>query len=217
VPVTFAPLWIDFDPHDHIFKKLTIDEPFNALVARAEQDDSMMARLWAAETLGHSQTGNSAAAVKTLSGMLSRDPFYGVRIASAQALGDLHGDDAKQALLLSLKQPDSHVRTASVTALGRFAQDPTVFAALLDVLHNDDSYAAQAAAARAVGELGTPKAFSALQAAVASQPSDYVMAGLLEGLTHFKIPQAKAILEQQAASGATDQIRATAARWLKAM
>ena len=85
------------------------------------------------------------------------------------------------------------------------------------MLHSDDSYAAQAEAARVIGQLGTPKAFSALQAEIASKPSDYVMAGVLEGLTHFKIPQAKAILEQQSTSGATDQIRATATRWLKGM
>jgi aminopeptidase N len=217
VPLTFAPLWIDFDPNDHIFKKLTIDEPINALIARAEQDDSMMSRLWAAETLGRVKGENRTAAVKTLSTILSNDSFYGVRVAGAKALGDLGGEAAKQALLLSLKQPDSHVRTASVSALGRFAQDLTVYTALLNVLHDDDSYAAQAAAARVIGQLGTPKAFSALQVEIALKPSDYVMAGVLEGLTHFKIPQAKAILEQQSTSGATDQIRATATRWLKGM
>jgi aminopeptidase N len=217
VPVTFAPLWIDFDPYDHIFKRLTIDETFDALVARAERDDSMMSRLWAAETLGRSKNENRTAAVKTLSIMLSHDSFYGVRIASAKALGDLGGNEAKHALLLSLKQPDSHVRTASVAALGRFAQDPIVYTALLDVLHGDDSYAAQAAAARDLGQLATPQAFSVLESAVSAKPSDYVMAGLLEGLSHFKNPRAKAILQQQSASGATDQIRATAARWLKAM
>jgi hypothetical protein len=57
----------------------------------------------------------------------------------------------------------------------------------------------------------------ALQAAIAANPSPHVMAGLLEGLSHFHDPQAEAILEQQSKTGATDEIRDTAARWLKTM
>ena len=215
IALPFQPLWIDFDPYGHIFKKLTIDEPLGALVARAERDESMVCRLWAAGDLGRRQGSSSIAAVNALSEMLGHDSFYGVRVASAQALGEFSSEPAKQALLLALKQPDSRVRTAAVMALGRFVQDAAVSDALLAAMHNDGSYAAQAAAARDLGHLGTPQALSALEAAITAKPSVYVMAGLLEGLSHFKDAHAQAILEQQAKSGATDEIRTTAARWLK--
>jgi aminopeptidase N len=217
LPVSFPPLWTDFDPYDHIFKKLTINEPLDALIARAERDESMMSRLWAAGALGRCTAADRATAVNALSKMISEDSFYGVRVASAQALGELGGEAAKQALLLALKQSDSHVRTVAVIALGRFVQDAAVSGALLEVMHNDESYAAQAAAARDLGQLGTPQALAALEAAIAVKPSAHVMAGLLEGLSHFNDAQAKAILEQQSTSGTTDDIRATAARWLKTM
>jgi aminopeptidase N len=217
LPLSFAPLWTDFDPYDHIFKNLTIDEPLNALIARGERDESMMSRLWAAEALGRCKGESRIEAANTLSRMLGHDSFYGVRVASAEALGELGGEIARQALLLSLKQPDSHVRTAAVVALGQFPQDAAISDALLEVMRHDDSYAAQAAAARDLGRLGTPQALSELKAAIAAKPSAYVMAGLLEGLSHINDPQAKAVLEQQSAAGATDDIRATAARWLKTM
>ena len=213
LPVSFAPLWTDFDPYDHLFKKLSIDEPLDALIARGDRDESMMSRLWAAKALGRRK--GETEAVSALAKMLSHDSFYGVRVASAEALGEQGGEAAKQALLLALKQPDSHVRTAAVVALGRFAQDAAISGALLEVMRRDDSYAAQAAAARALGRLGTPQALSALEAEIAAKPSPHVMAGLLEGLSHFNDPQANAILQQQSTTGATDDIRAMAARWLK--
>jgi HEAT repeat protein len=126
-------LWTDFDPYDHIFKKLTIDEPIDALVARAERDEIMMSRLWAAGALVRCKSADREAAVSTLAKMLEHDSFFGVRVASAQALGELGGEPARQALLLALKQPDSHVRTAAVVALGAFVQDAGVSGPLLEV------------------------------------------------------------------------------------
>ncbi len=215
VPLPFQPLWTTVDPNDHIYKTLTVDEPIQALTARSERDDSTMSRLWAAQQLGQVRGDDKGAAVAALSRMLEEDGFYGVRVASAQALGKLGGDAASHALVLALKQANSHVRTATVQALGQLPQTSVIQAALLDTLRHDDSYAAQAAAARELGRTASPQALAALSESVASRPSPYVMAGLLEGLSNFKDSQATALLEEQSKMGATDEIRATAARILK--
>jgi aminopeptidase N len=216
VPLQFQPLWTTVDPNDHIFKTLTVDEPIPALIARGERDDSTMSRLWAAQQLGQVQGDDRAAATLALSRMLEADAFYGVRVATAQSLGKLGGDVALQALLLALKQPNSHVRIATLQALGQLPQTASTQSAFLDVLRHDGSYAAQAAAARELGRTASPQALAALSESVASKPSPYVMAGLLEGLSHFKDPQATALLVEQSKTGATDEIRTTADRFLKA-
>ena len=193
-----------------------MDEPIQALIARGEREDSTMSRLWAAQQLGQVRGDDKGAAVGALSRMLEGDGFYGVRVESAQALGKLGGDAAAHALLLALKQANSRVRTATVQALGQLPQTSVIQAALLDTLRHDDSYAAQAAAARELGRMASSPALAALSESVASRLSPYVMAGLLEGLSNFQDPQATALLVEQSKMGATDEIRATAARLLKA-
>jgi aminopeptidase N len=212
---TAKPQWVDFDPDDHIFKTLSMDEPIDALIARGERDERMMSRLWAASRLGQSQGDDRDAAVKALETMLGTDSFYGVRVSCAQSLGELGMDEAKTTLLGALKQTDSHVRTAAVEALGRWGYDQEIETALIQALQHDGSYAVRAAAARDLGQMGGTPALDALKEAARARPSRYVMVGVLEGLSHFK--EAEAMVAEQAKTGETDEVRTSAARWLRTM
>ncbi len=69
---------------------------------------------------------------------------------------------------------------------------------------------------RELERTASPQARAALSELVASWSSPYVMSGLPEGLSNFKDPQVTASLVEQSKIGATDEIRATAARFLKA-
>ncbi len=215
IPLDFEPQWMDFDPYNHIYKTLTLDEPIESLIARGEKDKSMISRLWAAQQLGKATGASTDAAVKALSQILEQDAFYAVRMMSAQSLGALGTESAKQSLLNALKQPNSHVRTAVVEALGHFSKDSQVYSVLVEVLRSDDSYAAEAAAARNLGELGTEAAFTVLQEKLATNPSVYVATGLIQGIAHYKTPQAKALLTEQSKTGITDEVRQLASRSLQ--
>jgi aminopeptidase N len=216
VPVDFAPQWIDYDAQDHIFKTLAMDEPVDALIARGERDPATMGRLWAAGELGKVK-GETTAAVQALSQMLEHDAFYGVRVASAQSLATLGGDTAKTALLQALHQPNSKVRTAAVEGLSQFSKDQQVYAALVKTLQTDDSYAAAAAAARALGELATAPALDVLVAEVATKPAGYIMTPTLQGLARSKDPRVESILTDVSKSGATEEVRQQATRLLQSM
>jgi len=210
VPLDFEPQWVDFDPDDFIDKTVQFDKPVDALIAEGEKDPSMMSRLWAAEQLSARKQADSDPIVAALTRVLTNDLFYGVRAAAAASLGSVGTGEAKSALLSALQQPDSRVRTAVVQALGHFSADQTVYEALINTLHNDASYAAEAAAAANLGRSGRAQAFDVLQAEAATKPEVHVMQATLRALAATKDAKAAAILLAQAQPGVPERFRMSA-------
>ena len=217
IPLDFEPQWVDFDPDDIIDKTVQFDKPVDALIAEAEKDPAMMSRLWAAQKLGTTTLPNVDARVDALTRVLNADGFYGVRAAAATSLGGIGTDKAKAALISALQQSNSQVRTAAVSGLGKFSKDLLVYAALVNTLHHDASYAAEAAAAGAIGRSGNAGAFDVLQAEAATKPEAHVMRATLGSLAATKDAKAAAILLAQARPGAPEQMRVSALSRLPAL
>lgn len=207
VPVEFPPAWVDFDPEGFIDKTLTFEQPVPALIAEAREDPSMMSRLWAVQRLGAKSDADKDARVAALETVLGGDSFYEVRAAAAASLGEIGGEKAESALLGALREPDSRVRTAVAGALGNFANDSGVYDRLVSALHNDESFATQAAAASGIGRSGNAGAFDALQAEAATKPEVHVMQGTLAGLAATKDARAAAILLANARPGVDERVR----------
>lgn len=215
VPVEFAPAWVDFDPDDVIDKTLTFEQPVDALISEAENDPSMMSRLWAVQQLGRAKNGldtdvHPDVRAEALAKVLSGDEFYGVRAEAATSLGEIATQRAKTSLLAALKQPDSRVRRAVAEALGKFATDDAVYDALVNALHNDPSYAVEAAAARDIGASRNAGAFDVLQTEAAANPEVHVMQATLSGLAATQDSRAAEILLAEARPGVPERIRASA-------
>ena len=210
IPADFEPQWVDFDPDDIIDKTIEFNKSVAMLAAEAEKDPSMMSRLWAAQQLGNEKGADVDARVAALTRVLAGDNFYAVRAAAAASLGNLQTDQSKAALLSALHQPDSRVRASVVAALGNFAHDDAVYDALVSELHNDDSYAAEAAAAEAIGASGNAQAFEVLQSEAASKLEVDVMQSTLVGLAKANDPRAIPILLAQARAGVEERVRMTA-------
>jgi HEAT repeat protein len=142
--------------------------------------------------------------------VLDTDKFYGVRAAAATSLGRMCTERAKESLLAALKQPDSRVRTKVVASLGNFSKDQEVYEALVNALHNDASYAVEAAAAMDIGRSGAATAFDVLRKEAEAKPEVYVMQATLQGLAATKDPRAAAILFAEAQPGISERIRMSA-------
>jgi aminopeptidase N len=85
---------------------------------------------------------------------LKEEPFYGVGVEIANALGDSGGDTSRDALIDGLKLPQPKVRRACADALGKFPNDEKVAAALKALLKKgDESYFVEAAAVAAYAKL----------------------------------------------------------------
>jgi aminopeptidase N len=217
IPLDFEPRWVDFDPDDFIDKTVQFDKPVEMLIAEAEKDPSMMSRLWAAQQLSAKTLASLDARVEALAQVLSSDGFYGVRAAAATSLGSIGTEKAKVALLSALQQPDSRVRTAVFEALGNFLKDQAVYSAFVNALHNDSSYAVEAAVARALGRSGLAQAFDVLQDEVRANPELHVMQGTLAGLAATKDPRAADILLAKAQPGVPERIRLSALGGLESL
>ena len=201
---------MDFDPDDFIDKTVQFDKPVSMLIAQAEKDPSMMSRLWSAQQLGTGSLENRDARVEALAHLLGNDGFYGVRAVAATALGRIGGEKAKAALVSGLRQPDSRVREAVVGSLGNFAKDQAIYSVLVNALHEDSSYAVQAAAAKALGKSGVAQAFDILRAQAMTNPELHVMRATLAGLAETKDARAAEILLAQAQPGAPEAVRLSA-------
>ena len=177
----------------------------------------MMSRLWAAQQLGTTTLANPDERVEALAQVMSNDGFYGVRAAAATSLGSIGTERAKSVLLSAFQQPDSRVRTAVFEALGKYAKDQGVYCALVNALHNDSSYAVEAAAAKGLGKSGVAEAFDVLQAAVLTKPEIHVMQATLSGLVATKSPKAAQILLAQAQPGVPERIRLIALAGLESL
>lgn len=214
IPLEFKPLWVDFDPDDIIDKAVEFEQPLGALAAKAQHDPSMMSRLFAVQQIGASAKANpdaeSSERVDVLEKVLGSDPFYAVRSAAATSLGEIGTAKAQAALLSALGQSDSRVRTAAITALGSLSKQPAVFDALKNALHNDPSYAVEAAAALAIGESGDARAFDVLQAEAARGHDVHVMQATLAGLAATKDSRSAAILLAHAKPGVPERVRVSA-------
>jgi aminopeptidase N len=217
IPFESEPQWVDFDPDDFIDKTVQFDKPVDALIAEAEKDPSMMSRVWAAQQLGTTTLANPDARVEALARVLGNDGFFGVRAAAATSLGRIGTEKAKAALLPALQQSDSRVRTAAFEALGSFSKDQAVYAALVKALHEDSSYAVEAAAAKALSKSGVAQAFDVLHAEVRANPELHVMQATLAGLASTKDPRAVAILLTQARPGVPERTRISALGGLESL
>jgi aminopeptidase N len=217
IPLDFEPQWVDFDPDDIIDKTVQFDKPVGALIAEAEKDPAMMSRLWAVQQLGETKLANPDERVEALTRVLGADGFYAVRAEAATSLSSIGTDKAKAGLLSALQQSNSQVRKAAVSGLGKFPKDPVVYTALVNTLRNDASYAAEAAAAGAIGRSGVSGAFEILQAEAATKPETHVMQATLGGLAATKDARAAAVLLAQARPGVPEQIREGALSRLPAL
>jgi HEAT repeat protein len=102
------------------------------------------------------------------------------------------------------------VRSAAITALGHFHDDASVYAAFIQALNADSSYAVEAAAAAQLGKSGNPQAFGALKAKASTSPEVYVMGAVLNALAATKDPRAAEILFAYARPGVPERVRINA-------
>ena len=146
------PKTVRIDPDYTVFEKVTFHIPSVMLAAQLGDREDMIGRLLAIEqlTAKHDQE-----AVAQLKQTLRNDSFYGVRLEAARALGTIHTDEAREALLDSMKQPDARVRREVVSAIGGFYHDQAYDAAQ-KVLASEKNPDIVASALRGLGGYAKP-------------------------------------------------------------
>ena len=128
------PKYICIDPKFKVLKELQYSQPLEEAIAELGDDD-VMCRIEAVNSLSRNA---SARAVEALARAVEKDPFWGVAVEAANALGRIGTRDARDALLRLLRVVNHpRVKRAIVDALGNFRNDEEAAKALADILSNE--------------------------------------------------------------------------------
>ena len=190
------PKVVRIDPDYTVFAKVAFNIPSAMLAAQLTDREDMIGRLLVIEQLATKRDQDSVTKLKQA---LNDDSFYGVRLEAARALEAIHTDEAREALLSSMKQADARVRREVVSALGGFFHDQAYDAAQ-KVLASEKNPDIVASALRGLGGyakpavhdtllrfLGTPsyrnEVANAAISAMRSQDDPVYVAPLMEALS----------------------------------
>ncbi len=143
LPVPAKPKAIRVDPEYTLLAKITEHKPQAWWTEQLLHGATVPERLRALEHFGDSKR---PADVELLQTVLENDPFWGVRVEAAKALGETGGDIARDALIAACDQDEARVRTAAAKALGEFVGDETVEEALAKLAQTNDASEAMTAA-----------------------------------------------------------------------
>lgn len=99
-----------------------------------------------------------------------------VRWVAIRALGEIRGPQAQEVLMVTLRDPQPAIRTASVSALGDLGDVKNV--ALVGRLLEDDAVIVRVAAAEALGKLKDSKSIPLLERALKDPRNEYRGASL---------------------------------------
>ncbi len=174
LPSDTAPLMVLFDKGTQILKSAEFKKDKKELLYQLKNASELADRADAAVALGKIKNDDEAAAA--LGDALRSDKTDGVRIAAAQALGELNTPAASRQLLDSLSpvtQP--WIRFHIVDALASFKDDAAIKSKMEAIARDDSSYRTRATALQSLGRMKTPNAYEVLTAAVNADSPDGVL------------------------------------------
>jgi aminopeptidase N len=203
------PVLVRIDPNFRVLCELDFDRPVGEMLTALRQDPVVTGRIFAARDLAEKAPREPAA--KGLAEALDRDPFYGVRIEAAKALGRVRGPAARSALDRALADPDARVRTAAAEALGEFRDDSEAAKALQRVVASEQAYGTYAAAVLSLARIGAPEAReTALRALGVDSHRERIRAAALGALAEIGDQDALKTVREWTAYGKPPRARTAA-------
>uniref|UniRef100_UPI0025C4285D HEAT repeat domain-containing protein n=1 Tax=Caldivirga sp. UBA161 TaxID=1915569 RepID=UPI0025C4285D len=203
------PKYICIDPKFKVFKVTQFDKPLEEAISELSDDD-VMCRIEAINALAKNA---SPRAVEALALTIEKDPFWGVAVEAANALGKIGGELAKSELLRLLKRvTHPRVRRSIIDALGNFKGDAEVAKALLSIANDSkESDYVRYAALVSLGKLRIRDLEGELSKALDYGGFNYVITqGALRGLGELGTDSAFKIVLNYTEPSKPTLVRATA-------
>ncbi|GAP94774.1 M1 family metallopeptidase [Leptolyngbya sp. NIES-2104] len=149
-PLEKKPDFISFDVDNYHLKTVELEYPMPELKAQLQYDSDPVSRLYAAQAIAKK---GGLEAVRVLSEALKRDHFWGVRAEIAESLATIKLDQAVEAVIAGLNDPEARVRRTIAGCLAQIAT-PESYAALGSIVEKGDaSYYVEATALRSFGKV----------------------------------------------------------------
>lgn len=190
-----------FDPGKHVLARVDFDKGLDLLAAELAEATEAIDRVDAAERLA--RRGGRKAMEALVRGLAS-DPFWGVRAACADGLGEIRTAQARDALIEAIATTaNARARRAVCRALGAFRGDERAAEALIGVIERGDaSYFVEAEACLALGKTRSPRAPAVLrQAAERESFMDVIRQNVYRGLAAARDDGAIPLLVEVAMRG----------------
>ncbi|HVK11355.1 MAG TPA: M1 family aminopeptidase [Gemmataceae bacterium] len=206
LPLADAPAGVEIDPDLTVLAEITEHKGKDWWAAQLGTGTSVASRIRAAKYFGKARDAGP------LTKALTDEPFWGVAGEVAARLGEVGGDAARDALLAGLKSEQAKVRRPCADALGKFAKDEKVAAALKEIVQRGDkSYGVEAAAVRAYGALKLERPAAVFLPVLARESyTDQIRSAALEGLGKSRDLDALDALTAWTQRGKNRRARATA-------
>ena len=206
VPLEREPALVRVDPAAWILSSWTSSLGADMHAAILRGDPSPIARIRAAKALAK-EAGRAAR--EALADALAHDPFWGVGVEVAAALGASRAPSARETLLANTANAHPKVRRAVADALGHW-RDEAVATALLG-LRDDPSYFVVAAALHALGKTRDPRALDALVAGIAIRSwNETIASGAVRGLGALADARALPVIEEALRADRPEALRRAA-------
>lgn len=224
IPSETRPRTVVFDPQGWMLKEARFDKPLAEWIVQLESGLPLATRLEALRALGAVGGGMAEGQAEAALGRALREqPHYGARVVAAEALGKLATPAALETLRPGLEDKHSKVRTAALEALGNFADRRELIAVLRRAVEREESHAARAAAAKALGKFKEHRSEAApILVRALSEPThrDVLQEAALASLAELDAPETFDQAVRHARWGAPSNSREDAlkalARWAAA-
>ncbi len=217
--VEAAPQFVNFDKGSVTIKQLNFERPTTELAYQLQNGTDTAGRLEAVELLSQRLTlpttteAERAQIANAMSGAMTKDAFWGVRLEAAKIPPPLFatplGETFRPALVALTKDPKSLVRAQAITSLA--ATKDAKYADVYKAALTDGSYSVVRAAATAYGDTKDTAAYDALTKLTAVDSfRDQVRGAGLAGLARLGDARAFDLGLRYAAKGNTSAVRAGA-------
>ena len=207
VPLEAEPKRVRFDPGAFLLCDATFKLGVDAAAAVLRDEPDVVARIRAARELAKD---GSAAARDALTYAFGHDPFWGVLVQAAGAVGATRAPWAQALLIEALRHPHPKVRRAVAAALGNFHHEEAA-TSLIAPAREDESYFVRHAALAALGKTRDSRAFDILSPAVREKSwNDWIASGAVRGLAELADPRAMEILCEAASETHDEGLRRAA-------
>lgn len=162
VPLDFEPKLVRFDPGSFLLADVRYRLGAELAAATLRADPDVIARIHAARELAKD---GGRIAREAIAAAFAQEPFWGVLVETAFAVGATRAPWARAMLVSALSHRHPKVVRAAAGALGHF-REPEVATALIETAANHASYFVRAAALVALGKTRDARAFDVLTAAL---------------------------------------------------
>lgn len=199
------------DPDHALLKKIDIAKSEPMWIRQLTEDPSVLGRIDAAAAL----RPGSPAAIQALRQALAKEPFWGVRVEVARALGRMGAPQAMDALLFGLRTVEHpKVRRAIYEALGSYPSSHVTHEIRL-LIKDEPTWLVEAEAIKTLGRMKDTSLLSLFKAYLKKDSwNDVLRMAALEAIANLQASETVAILKAHTRYGFHPSTRMTAVRRL---